>query len=102
MKKLAYFAYGVISYAFFFVSFLYLIAFIGNFEVPTYVPKTIDSGVSGPLGTAVMINLGILILFGVQHTVMARPGFKVGWTKIVPKPIERSTYVNFTTVIDFL
>ncbi len=83
----------------FFASFLYLIAFVGNFEITTFVPKTIDSGAPGPLGTAVMVNLGILILFGVQHTVMARPGFKEGWTKIVPKPIERATYVNFTTVI---
>jgi len=99
MKKLAFFAYGGVSYAFFLASFLYLIAFVGNFEIATYVPKTIDSGVPGPLGIAVAINLGILVLFGVQHTVMARPGFKTAWTKIVPKEIERSTYVNFTTAI---
>ncbi len=89
MSSLAFFVYGVISYVLFFASFLYLIAFVGNFEVPTFVPKTIDSGVPGPFGTAVMVNLGILILFGVQHTVMARPGFKEAWTRIVHKPIER-------------
>ena len=56
MWKLAFFAYGVISYALFFVSFLYLIAFVGNFQVLTFVPKTIDSGVPGPFGTAVWLT----------------------------------------------
>jgi protein-S-isoprenylcysteine O-methyltransferase Ste14 len=99
VTRLAFFLYGVISYAIFFVSFLYLIAFVGNFEIAAFVPKTIDSAAPGPLGAAVMVNLGILVLFGVQHTVMARPGFKVAWTRIVPKPIERATFVNVTTVM---
>jgi protein-S-isoprenylcysteine O-methyltransferase Ste14 len=99
MKKIAFFAYGMVSYGLFFVSFLYMIAFVGNFEVAGFVPKTIDSGATGSLSTAIMVNIGIIILFGLQHTIMARPGFKAAWTKIIPKPIERSTYVNFTTAI---
>ena len=112
MKRFLFFIYGVLSYAIFFASFLYVIAFVGNFDVnamlpktvggyqlPILVPKTIDSGATSPMGVSVAINLGIIILFGLQHTVMARPGFKKAWTKIVPEPIERSTYVNFTTVI---
>jgi len=82
-------AYGLLSYTAFTASILYAIGFVGNW----LVPKSIDSGVAGPLGESLLINTGLLALFVVQHTVMARPAFKRWWTRIVPQPAERSTFV---------
>lgn len=94
MRRAAVLAFGVISYAVFFATFLYLVGFLAGVGVP----KTIDSGTPGPVGAAVLVDTLLLLLFGLQHSVMARPGFKARWTRLVPEPMERSVYTLLSSL----
>lgn len=91
MSRAATLLFAIVAYAIFFATFLYLIAFVGDFGL---VPKTVDAGgAESTVTAAVAINAALIALFGLQHSVMARQGFKRAWTRIVPKPAERSVYV---------
>jgi protein-S-isoprenylcysteine O-methyltransferase Ste14 len=89
MQRLLFFVYGVFCYLLFQITYPYLACFVGNL----LVPKTIDSPTSTPVAWAVLVDVLLVLLFASQHSIMARPAFKRLWTRLVPTPIERSTYV---------
>jgi protein-S-isoprenylcysteine O-methyltransferase Ste14 len=95
MSRAATLLYAVIAYAIFFATFLYLIAFVGDLP---FVPRTVDRGPEAPLAVALVTNLALIAIFGLQHSIMARQGFKRAWTRIVPPQAERSTFVLFASL----
>ncbi len=94
MKRYLSLIYGIGCYLVFHATFLYLVGFLGDF----IVPKSLDSAPQVVWTQALLINLGLILLFGVQHSVMARPWFKKMWVKVVPEHLERSTYVLFSSI----
>ncbi|MEO8672885.1 MAG: methanethiol S-methyltransferase [Tahibacter sp.] len=94
MQRLAILLYGIVCYIVFFATFLYAVGFIGNF----LAPKSIDGPASGDWMTSLLVDVGLLLVFAAQHSVMARPAFKRWWTRFVPEVAERSTYVLMSSV----
>src|SRR4051812_18463804 len=90
MARAIYLLFGFVAYLIFFATFLYLVAFTGDFP---RIPWAVDRGPPSPVAVAILIDVALIALFGVQHSVMARAPFKAAWTRIVPEPIERSLYV---------
>lgn len=95
MQRGLFLGFALIAYAIFFATFLYLIAFVGNLGL---APLTVDRGPAAPVAVAVAVDLALIALFGIQHSVMARQGFKRRWTRIVSPAIERSVYVLLASV----
>lgn len=94
--RFGFFAFGLVAHGLFLIVFAALACFVGGFVLP----RTVDGPVTGaPVWQAVLVNVSLLALFGVQHSVMARPGFKRWWTRIVPVPIERSVYVMISNML---
>ncbi len=96
MSRAATLLFALVAYAVFFATFLYLVCFVGNFP---FAPLTVDRGPEAPLAAAVVIDLVLIALFGIQHSVMARQGFKRAWTRVVPVPAERSVYVLIASLV---
>ena len=99
LRRLCFFAYGIAAYGLSCIAILYLIGFVGNW----YVPKTIDQGLPATsaqsVALAIVMNLGCIAVFGLQHSIMARPWFKKRWQQIVPEPIERSSFLLATVLV---
>lgn len=92
--------FAIAAYAVFFATFLYLIVFVGDLDLGALAPRTVDSPASAlPLAAAVAVDVALIALFGIQHSVMARQGFKRAWTKIVPRHAERSIYVLLASLV---
>jgi protein-S-isoprenylcysteine O-methyltransferase Ste14 len=98
MMRMAFFIYGVTGHLLFLATYAWLAGFVGNL----LVPRSIDSPTSGSVPLAVAIDVGLIALFGLQHSIMARPAFKQVWTRIVPQPIERATYVFASCAVTML
>jgi methanethiol S-methyltransferase len=96
MSRAATLLFALFAYAVFFATFLYLVCFVGNFP---FAPLTVDRGPEAMVATAVVIDLVLIALFGIQHSVMARQGFKRAWTRVVPVPAERSVYVLLASIV---
>ncbi|MEE1877148.1 methanethiol S-methyltransferase [Altererythrobacter litoralis] len=96
MGRLVIMALALVCYAAFFASFVYLVGWVGGFE---FMPTHVDNGLSAAPATAALINIGLIALFGIQHSVMARPGFKAAWTKMIPAAAERSIYCLVTALV---
>jgi protein-S-isoprenylcysteine O-methyltransferase Ste14 len=95
LRRVLFLVYGIVAHVMFVGVVVYMIGFIGNIGVP----KSIDSEPTSPLWFALLVNASLIGLFGVQHSVMARPTFKRWWTRIIPEPIERSTYVLLSNLL---
>jgi protein-S-isoprenylcysteine O-methyltransferase Ste14 len=95
MQRKLFFAYGLANYLLFFAVYAWLACFVGNF----LLPRTIDSGTSAPFVWALAIDAALVLAFGLQHSIMARPAFKALWTRLVPTPIERSTYMLASSLV---
>ena len=94
MLKLTAFLFGAVAYVTFLFTILYAIGFVADLVVP----KAIDTGAKSPVFEAFVVNLALMSLFAIQHSVMARSSFKQWWTRFIPKPVERSTYVLFSSL----
>jgi methanethiol S-methyltransferase len=93
MKRLGFMVFALLSYGLFLATFVYLIGFVGAWPI---IPRSIDHpSALLPVGAAIPLDLGLVAIFGLQHSVMARQGFKAAWTRLVPTPIERSVYMIF-------
>jgi protein-S-isoprenylcysteine O-methyltransferase Ste14 len=95
VSRIGVFIFGLVAYAMFFATITYAIGFVSGLVVP----KTIDSGTAGSVGISLLINAAMLMLFVVQHTIMARPAFKRWWTRIIPQSVERSIFVALASAI---
>ncbi|MBR0878050.1 protein-S-isoprenylcysteine O-methyltransferase Ste14 [Bradyrhizobium japonicum] len=97
--RLAILLYAIVSYAVFTASFLYALGFVGNYVVPKSIDTSIDVGAPANLGEAIVVNLLLMSLFAIQHSVMARPAFKRWWAGVLPIACQRSTYVLLSSLI---